>query len=279
MSRPQSGSALLVSSDGLCASGARRQLRPNAPAIECLRGSRSPLELARALVEHGAALRRSGQHGEIGREPLHEALELADSNGATALAERARVPGCARGRRPAPARGALGRGRADAQRAARRGAAEAAEGLTNAEIAQALYVTVRSGGDASQRCVSQARGSLTGLSARCALGGLSGKPYGRTRWRTGRAGMHRAVHGNNHKTARYDRGLACPLEQPRRAAAPASRGAPGRAFVFLHGLTFDHRMWDPVLEALHASHPAIALRPARPRWQSGAASPRPRGRG
>ena len=32
-----------------------------------------------------------------------------------------------------------------------------------------------------------------------------------------------------------------------------------RAFVFLHGLTFDHRMWDPVLEALPPHHSAIAF--------------------
>ena len=37
------------------------------------------------------------------------------------------------------------------------------------------------------------------------------------------------------------------------------RGAPGRAFVFLHGLTFDHRMWDPVLDALPPSHRAVAF--------------------
>ena len=35
--------------------------------------------------------------------------------------------------------------------------------------------------------------------------------------------------------------------------------ASGRSFVFLHGLTFDHRMWDPVLDALPANHPAVAL--------------------
>jgi pimeloyl-ACP methyl ester carboxylesterase len=35
--------------------------------------------------------------------------------------------------------------------------------------------------------------------------------------------------------------------------------APRRPLVFLHGLTFDHRMWDPVLAALPAGHPAIAL--------------------
>jgi pimeloyl-ACP methyl ester carboxylesterase len=32
-----------------------------------------------------------------------------------------------------------------------------------------------------------------------------------------------------------------------------------RPFVFLHGLTFDHRMWDPVLELLPDAHPAIAF--------------------
>jgi pimeloyl-ACP methyl ester carboxylesterase len=36
-------------------------------------------------------------------------------------------------------------------------------------------------------------------------------------------------------------------------------GATGRPFVFLHGLTFDHRLWDPVLEALPVTHPAVAL--------------------
>lgn len=35
--------------------------------------------------------------------------------------------------------------------------------------------------------------------------------------------------------------------------------ARGRSFVFLHGLTFDHRMWEPVLEALPESHRAIAF--------------------
>lgn len=35
--------------------------------------------------------------------------------------------------------------------------------------------------------------------------------------------------------------------------------ASGRSFVFLHGLTFDHRMWDPVMEALPSDHHAIAF--------------------
>ena len=35
--------------------------------------------------------------------------------------------------------------------------------------------------------------------------------------------------------------------------------ADGPAFVFLHGLTFDRRMWDPVLGALPEGHRAIAF--------------------
>jgi pimeloyl-ACP methyl ester carboxylesterase len=51
---------------------------------------------------------------------------------------------------------------------------------------------------------------------------------------------------------------------PLRAAGLAGRAhgeeqAPGAPFVFLHGLTFDSRMWDPVLDALPFGHRAIAL--------------------
>src|SRR5581483_6583966 len=35
--------------------------------------------------------------------------------------------------------------------------------------------------------------------------------------------------------------------------------SPGRPFVFLHGLTFDHRMWEPVVAALPADRCALAL--------------------
>jgi len=35
--------------------------------------------------------------------------------------------------------------------------------------------------------------------------------------------------------------------------------SPGPAFVLLHGLTFDRRMWDPVLDALPAARRAIAF--------------------
>src|SRR5947208_2861637 len=36
-------------------------------------------------------------------------------------------------------------------------------------------------------------------------------------------------------------------------------GARGCPIVFLHGLTFDHNMWDPIIEALPSSHPTIAF--------------------
>ena len=35
-----------------------------------------------------------------------------------------------------------------------------------------------------------------------------------------------------------------------------ARGCP---IVLLHGLTFDHHMWDPIIEALPSSHPTIAF--------------------
>jgi pimeloyl-ACP methyl ester carboxylesterase len=51
---------------------------------------------------------------------------------------------------------------------------------------------------------------------------------------------------------------------PLRAASLTGRvqgdeGAPGAPFVFLHGLTFDSRMWDPVLDSLPFGHRAIAF--------------------
>jgi DNA-binding CsgD family transcriptional regulator len=108
-------------------------------AIACLRDALSPLEQAQALVEHGAALRRSGQRGQS-REPLYEALELASSNGATALGEHARTELRAAGARPRR----VARSGVDALTPSeRRVALLAADGLTNAEIAQTLFVTVR----------------------------------------------------------------------------------------------------------------------------------------
>jgi DNA-binding CsgD family transcriptional regulator/predicted negative regulator of RcsB-dependent stress response len=102
-----------------------------------LRGSGARFELARSLVELGAGLRRSGRRSE-GREALREGLELAVECGAGVLARRAHEELVAAGakprRDPIASRSAL---TASELRVARM----AAEGLTNREIAQALFLT------------------------------------------------------------------------------------------------------------------------------------------
>jgi DNA-binding CsgD family transcriptional regulator len=106
-------------------------------AVGHLERSPARLEHATALLELGAAIRRAGRRAEA-REPLREALQLANACGATALAARAHdelVTAGARPRRdPTESRSAL---TASELRVARL----AAEGMTNREIAQALFVT------------------------------------------------------------------------------------------------------------------------------------------
>ena len=58
-------------------------------AVEHLERSPARRELARALVELGAALRRRGER-TAAREPLRRALDLASAGGLVAIAERAR---------------------------------------------------------------------------------------------------------------------------------------------------------------------------------------------
>jgi DNA-binding CsgD family transcriptional regulator len=119
------------------AAGDERGIELLAEAVEVLERSPAALEQARALTALGAALRRSGQRSNA-REPLRRALELAHRCGATALAERAHAELLATGARPR--RAALSG--LDALTASERRVAEmAAEGLTNREIAQALFVT------------------------------------------------------------------------------------------------------------------------------------------
>jgi DNA-binding CsgD family transcriptional regulator len=108
-------------------------------AVEHLERSPARREHARALVELGAALRRAGER-VAAREPLRRALDLAAAGGLVATGERAReelrVTG-ARVRRPEAT------GPASLTPSERRIAALAAGGATNAEIAQSLFVTVK----------------------------------------------------------------------------------------------------------------------------------------
>jgi DNA-binding CsgD family transcriptional regulator len=97
------------------------------------------LERTRGLIELGAALRRANRRRE-GREPLRAALELARRGGAVALARRARDELVATGERVRP----LGASGVESLTPSeRRVATLAASGQSNREIAQALFLTVK----------------------------------------------------------------------------------------------------------------------------------------
>jgi ATP/maltotriose-dependent transcriptional regulator MalT len=108
-------------------------------AVAAADGTVARLELARAQVELGAALRRARRPGEA-REPLRRGLELAARCGARPLAARARDELHAAGARPRT--DALS-GVAALTASERRVAEMAAGGLGNREIAQELYVTAK----------------------------------------------------------------------------------------------------------------------------------------
>lgn len=111
-------------------------LRQSAAVLE---DSVAPVERARAHTELGAALRRRGDRAEA-REQLRRGLDLAHHSGATALADRARDELTVAGARPR--RDAL-RGRDSLTASELRVADLAADGHTNNQIAQALFVTPR----------------------------------------------------------------------------------------------------------------------------------------
>jgi DNA-binding NarL/FixJ family response regulator len=106
-------------------------------AVDVLSGASSRLEYARALGALGAALRRARRPTDA-REPLRQALELADACGCTPLVDSVRSELHAAGARPRTT--ALGGVESLTAREARV-AALAAEGDTNRDIAQTLFVT------------------------------------------------------------------------------------------------------------------------------------------
>lgn len=121
---------------GLVESGEAR-LELLSEAVETLERSRSPLELARALSDYGAVLRRAG-HRVRARAELERALDLAHRCGARRIANQARAELIAAGAKPR--RDAI-TGRDALTAAELRVARLAAKGLTNHEIAQALFIT------------------------------------------------------------------------------------------------------------------------------------------
>ena len=108
-------------------------------AVELLAGSEARLEHARALVDLGAALRRANQRTEA-RERLREGVDLARTVAAFGLAERANEEIAATGARP---RKVLQTGLDALTASERRVAQLAADGMTNKEIAQTLFVTIK----------------------------------------------------------------------------------------------------------------------------------------
>jgi ATP/maltotriose-dependent transcriptional regulator MalT len=118
--------------------GGEQGLRDLREATAVLGGSYARLEHARAMVELGAALRRANQR-TAAREPLRNALDLAHRCGATRLAQRAADELRATGARP---RRAVLTGLEALTTSERRVAELAAAGMSNPQIAQALFVTL-----------------------------------------------------------------------------------------------------------------------------------------
>jgi DNA-binding CsgD family transcriptional regulator len=108
-------------------------------SVSVLRRSSARLELARALLDLGAAHRRAGARGTA-RDLLRESLDLAHALGGRAVAERAREELVAAGGRP---RRDATHGRDALTPSELRVAELAAAGRTNRQIAQALFVTQR----------------------------------------------------------------------------------------------------------------------------------------
>ena len=108
-------------------------------SVAVLADSPARYEHARSLVELGAALRRSGRRADS-REPLETAMELAFLGGAERLVAQAREELLAAGARP---RQIVRSGISALTASERRIVRLAVEGRSNPEIAQALYVSVK----------------------------------------------------------------------------------------------------------------------------------------
>jgi DNA-binding CsgD family transcriptional regulator len=150
-------------------------------AVELLHDSPSRLARARALVNLGIGLRRRDEPLPA-REPLAAGLDLAQQCGAVALAEAARAELIATGARP---RRASLRGPGALTPAQLRTAEMAASGMTNREVAQALFVSTKT----VETQLSQAYAKL-GIASRAELadalaGGAATKRQGSRDKRSG----------------------------------------------------------------------------------------------
>lgn len=158
-------------------------LRPDREAIDLLAGAvasldSSPaiLERARALLDLGAALRRLGRRIDA-RAPLREALDIAASSGAALLAEQAREEAILAGGRPRRPRLS---GLEALTPAELRAARLAAEGRSNREIAEALFITAKTVGDHLGRVYAKleidSRTALAAILGGHGAAGMSSQP-------------------------------------------------------------------------------------------------------
>jgi DNA-binding CsgD family transcriptional regulator len=108
-------------------------------AIEVLAPTTARLEYARTLVEYGGALRRCNARIEA-RERLREGVEIAHRLGALALVAHANDEIAATGARP---RKVVQTGLATLTASERKVAQLAADDMSNKDIAQALFITVK----------------------------------------------------------------------------------------------------------------------------------------
>jgi DNA-binding CsgD family transcriptional regulator len=108
-------------------------------SVEVARDSPSRLEFALSLVELGAAERRANRR-TAAREPLEEGMALAHQCGARALQDRALAELLAAGARP---RRPPASGRDSLTPSELRIADLAADGQTNRQIAQSLFITTK----------------------------------------------------------------------------------------------------------------------------------------
>ena len=136
---PDAIGVALRTSGGLA--GGREGVELLRAAVAAHEGTDGGLERARAMLELGSALRRAGERTEA-REVLREALDATARIGASGPAERAHEALVAAGARPRRDRRMLS-GRESLTSGEDRVATLAAQGLSNREIAQRQFVTVK----------------------------------------------------------------------------------------------------------------------------------------
>ena len=179
--------------------GGERGLDLLGEAVTVLERSQAPVELARALTDHGAALRRAGQRTKA-RAQLERGLDLAHHWGARRIAGQARAELIAAGAKPR--RDAI-TGRDALTASELRVARLAAAGKSNREIAQELFITTKT----ASAHLSRAYRKLDVTRRNQLAEALVSK--------TPAAGRHEAARTSEHadflRRGRQKTGMACPM--------------------------------------------------------------------